>query len=122
MTAVSLSLILTALASAVFISFSGLGFQVVASFLRGAAFPMWAYIGVLAGSLLLSRRRLNGYPWFRPQQEWLVSCAFVGGCFMRCLTRRLSSCDRGYLVLSVWLALGFQEQAEVFSLDCLVVC
>jgi MFS family permease len=35
----------------VFIGFAGYSFQLVSAFLRGAAFPMWTYIGVMAGSI-----------------------------------------------------------------------
>ncbi len=80
MTAVAFALLLMGLASAIFISFAGWGFQVVAAFLRGASFPMWAYIGVLAGS----------YAPVTQQAKWIsvvqtatrvasIPAAFVGG-------------------------------------------
>ncbi|MCX8150501.1 MAG: MFS transporter [Candidatus Bathyarchaeota archaeon] len=49
-TAISFSMILVSTASFIFIFTGDLVLQVVASFLRGASFPMWAYMGVIAGS------------------------------------------------------------------------
>ncbi len=49
--AVSVSMVLVALALGIFVSVNNFGLLVVSSFLRGASFPMWAFIGATVGAI-----------------------------------------------------------------------
>lgn len=79
-TAITFALLLMSLALSMFILTGNLGFQVVSSFLRGASFPMWAYMGVIAGSMAPVAQRGR---WISVVQTAtrvsIIAAPFVGG-------------------------------------------
>jgi DHA1 family tetracycline resistance protein-like MFS transporter len=54
---ISVAMIVFALALGVFITVSNFSFLVLASFLRGASFPMWAFLGATVGSTVPASSR-----------------------------------------------------------------
>ena len=79
-TAIAFALLLMSLALSMFIVTGNLGFQVASSFLRGASFPMWAYMGVIAGSMAPVAQRGR---WISVVQTAtrvsIIAAPFVGG-------------------------------------------
>jgi MFS family permease len=106
--AISFSMILLALGLAVFIAFRTLDFQFVAAFLRGVTFPMWAYVGVMAGSLAPVNQQAR---WISVVQ-WAtrvagIPAAFIGGVlYENSSTLPFIVCIAVVLVLSVVVNLG----------------
>lgn len=79
-TAIAFALFLVSLGLSMFVLSGNFGFQMVASFLRGASFPMWAYMGVIAGSIAPVAQRAR---WISVVQ-WttrvtIIAAPFVGG-------------------------------------------
>jgi MFS family permease len=78
--AISFSMILLALGLAIFLAFGTFNLQLVSAFLRGVSFPMWAYVGVMAGSMAPVKQQAR---WISVVQ-WAtrvagIPAAFIGG-------------------------------------------
>jgi MFS family permease len=79
-TAVSFSMLLVSAALAIFICTDNFSLQILASFLRGASFSMWAYMGVIAGSAAPTTHRAR---WISVVQ-WttrltIIAAPYIGG-------------------------------------------
>jgi MFS family permease len=78
--AISLSMLLVSVSLVIFILTDNLGFQSASAFLRGAGFPMWAYVGVMAGTIAPVAQRAR---WISVVQTTtrvaIIVAPFAGG-------------------------------------------
>jgi MFS family permease len=117
--AVSFSMLLFAGALAVFVTFGGFDFQLVSAFLRGVSFSMWAYIGVLAGSIAPVTQQAK---WISVVQTAArvasVPAAFVGGLLYEMSYQTpFIVCIVVALVLSVLVSFRFHRSKQKSSAE-----
>jgi MFS family permease len=117
--AVSFSMLLFAGALAVFVTFGGFDFQLVSAFLRGVSFSMWAYIGVLAGSIAPVTQQAK---WISVVQTAArvasVPAAFVGGLLYEMSYQiPFIVCIVVALVLSVLVSFRFHRSKQKSSVE-----
>ena len=108
--AVSFSMLVLALGLAVFIGFGSFEFQAISAFLRGASFPMWAYIGVMAGSIAPISQQAK---WISVVQ-WATRVAGIPAAFVGGLLYEMSSTTPFIVCIVVTLALSVLVNLKLF--------
>ncbi len=110
-TAISFSMILVSIALSIFIFTSNLILQVVASFLRGASFPMWAYMGVIAGSIAPPTQRSR---WISVVQ-WSTRLSIIAAPYIGGILYTITPVSPFIFTIVVALALGFLASFKLFK-------